>query len=363
MLRAATTQRVALQLREVAIRSKRITLRAAREAAESTGLMSGFLSLGLSLLLTPVLLLSPFSRKLQWRIFGLPLGRAVFVVYCLWVYGFDRSVCPKGGRPVRWVRFNLLTRLIRSYFRCKVTYDFGEDEAVLDRSSPYVLGIHPHGVMSLGLWTNGMFNDLLPSFPYRVVTITANMWVPFWRDILLAVGFVDSSRSTIKALLDQEISVGIVVGGADEALNARPHTADLTLETRLGFIRIALEHGAALIPVYTFGENELFQQVWPNPPKSMLRNMQDRLKKVLGYSLPIVMPGNIMAHQELHTVVGRPLLVPQIDEPTLDEVLHWHQQYVSRLQELFDKYQPTIAPETVRGIRMTDTFKSPESKL
>ena len=165
------------------------------------------------------------------------------------------------------------------------------------------------------------------------------MWVPFWRDILLAVGFVDSSRSTIKALLDQEISVGIVVGGADEvtntalslavkdrlvqALNARPHTADLTLETRLGFIRIALEHGAALIPVYTFGENELFQQVWPNPPESMLRNMQDRLKKVLGYSLPIVMPGNIMAHQELHTVVGRPLLVPQIDEPTLDEVLHW----------------------------------------
>ena len=118
---SATTQRVALQLREVAIRSKRVTLRAAREAAESTGLMSGFLSLGLSLLLTPVLLLSPFSRKLQWRIFGLPLGRAVFVVYCLWVYGFDRSVCPKGGRPVSWVRFNLLTRLIRSYFRCKVT--------------------------------------------------------------------------------------------------------------------------------------------------------------------------------------------------------------------------------------------------
>ncbi len=52
-----------------------------------------------------------------------------------------------------------------------------------------------------------------------------------------------------------------VSGGAAEALDARPGNHILTLQNRRGFVRIALETGAYLIPVYSFGENDLFIQV------------------------------------------------------------------------------------------------------
>lgn len=49
----------------------------------------------------------------------------------------------------------------------------------------------------------------------------------------------------------------IVVGGAAESLSARPGTADLTLKRRLGFIKLAIREGADLVPVFSFGENDV----------------------------------------------------------------------------------------------------------
>jgi 2-acylglycerol O-acyltransferase 2 len=40
------------------------------------------------------------------------------------------------------------------------------------------------------------------------------------------------------------------------ALDARPGANDLTLGRRLGFVRIAMENGAKLLPVFSFGEND-----------------------------------------------------------------------------------------------------------
>ena len=50
----------------------------------------------------------------------------------------------------------------------------------------------------------------------------------------------------------------IVVGGAEEALDAHPGHHILTLKKRKGFIKMALQTGADLVPCYSFGENDLF---------------------------------------------------------------------------------------------------------
>lgn len=52
-------------------------------------------------------------------------------------------------------------------------------------------------------------------------------------------------------------SLTIVVGGAAEALSAHPGTADLVLKRRLGFIKLAMREGADLVPVFSFGENDV----------------------------------------------------------------------------------------------------------
>ena len=43
---------------------------------------------------------------------------------------------------------------------------------------------------------------------------------------------------------------------------AYPDTTDLVLKKRKGFVRIAIETGAALVPIFVFGENDLYYQVY-----------------------------------------------------------------------------------------------------
>ena len=45
-------------------------------------------------------------------------------------------------------------------------------------------------------------------------------------------------------------------------------------------------HRASLVPVFSFGENNLFTQL-PNPQGSMLRKLQNFLTRLLGFSPPI----------------------------------------------------------------------------
>ena len=110
------------------------------------------------------------------------------------------------------------------------------------------------------------------------MTLTSNFGIPFYRDILLALGVCSVSKKSCSNILKagNGSAITIVVGGAAESLSARPGTADLTLRKRcdppfrtrdvvlnsgkrhrLGFIKLAIQHGADLVPVFSFGENDV----------------------------------------------------------------------------------------------------------
>lgn len=95
------------------------------------------------------------------------------------------------------------------------------------------------------------FSDTFPGITPRLMTLSSNFKIPFYRDIILGMGLCSvSKRSCERALrLGNGSSIGIVVGGAAESLNANPGTADLILKKRLGFIKIAMRNGADLVPV------------------------------------------------------------------------------------------------------------------
>jgi len=43
------------------------------------------------------------------------------------------------------------------------------------------------------------------------------------------------------------------------------------------------------VPVFSFGENDVFVQLLPNPEGTTIRKWQNAMKKALGFTLPIVM--------------------------------------------------------------------------
>jgi hypothetical protein len=67
-----------------------------------------------------------------------------------------------------------------------------------------------------------------------------------------------------------------------QSLFAKPGANDLVLKRRKGFVKIALRTGAALVPVYSWGENATFRTANELPAGSRLRRVQRRMTQLTG---------------------------------------------------------------------------------
>lgn len=173
--------------------------------------------------------------------------------------------------------------------------------------------------------------------------------LPLWREWIMALGFVDVSRESIDHLLSTGRSAVVVLGGAQEALEAKPGVCRLVVEKRRGIIRMALRHGARLVPCYTWGENELWGQV-ENPEGSWLRWLQEAFKHVFKWSPVVIVGRGIFQYslgfmpfrRRLTTVMGEPLEMPLIKEPTKDQVEEHQGRYIRALQGLFERHNEAL---------------------
>jgi hypothetical protein len=78
------------------------------------------------------------------------------------------------------------------------------------------------------------FSAAFPGIKPHLLTLSSNFKMPFYRDILLALGVCSVSKQSCSNILKAGpgFAITIVVGGAAESLSARPGTADLTLRKR-----------------------------------------------------------------------------------------------------------------------------------
>ena len=124
--------------------------------------------------------------------------------------------------------------------------------------------MHPHGLICSPLWLHVLPEGAFRArhgLEFRMATIRFNFWIPVWTDVLVALGFIVASRSSIEDNLRAGIAVGLVVGGAEEAAAMAVDRFDLVLRKCKGFIKCALRAGAPVAPVVTLGENKIIRQV------------------------------------------------------------------------------------------------------
>ena len=78
------------------------------------------------------------------------------------------------------------------------------------------------------------FSAAFPGIVPHLLTLTSNFRVPFYRDVILAMGICSVSKESCSNILKggPGQAITIVVGGAAESLSAHPGTADLTLRKR-----------------------------------------------------------------------------------------------------------------------------------
>ncbi|CAD7958428.1 unnamed protein product [Amoebophrya sp. A25] len=145
---------------------------------------------------------------------------------------------------------------------------------------------------------------------------------------------VDSSTSSKgHSCSDRTIGpVGIVPGGFPEIGLGE---GEVYLKNRKGVIKQALKYGLALVPIYCDGEVEKCYSQANVLPKSVARwlNRMD-VPTTLFWSSYFPAPNPVSG---LRVLIGAPLQLPQMDNPTRQEIDLWHANYVEALQGLVEK--------------------------
>jgi len=286
----------------------------------------------------------------------------LFIPYFIYVR-FDKA-SQRGGRRLNWFRKLSIWKHFCDYFPAHVI-----KESDLDPNQNYLFCYHPHGVLSFGLMTNFLtegtkVSELFPGLEITPLTLESNFKVPFLRDFLLSLGAADVSRNSIQYLLNHPKkgkAALLVPGGAQEALESHPHTNDLVIRKRKGFVREALKAGAPLVPVFCFGETTLFDAV-PNPQGSLLRRVQQKFLAAVGFSTPFINGRGIWQYTfgllprrvPLSAVVGSPVALPKIENPSDKEIEKYNQIYCESVLALFAKYKSTLDPTKSETIRIVE---------
>ncbi|XP_045394293.1 diacylglycerol O-acyltransferase 2-like protein 6 [Lemur catta] len=274
---------------------------------------------------------------------------------------YDWNTHSQGCRRSAWVRNWTVWKYFRNYFPVKLvkTHD-------LSPNRNYIIASHPHGILSYGVFINFAteatgFAKIFPSITPSVGTLEGFFWLPILRDFAMWLGTCPVSDASLKYILTQK-GVGnamvIVVGGAAEALLARPGETVLFLKQRKGFVKLALKTGTHIVPCYSFGENDIHQYMnypegtWMRSFQTVFQNTCKRFlgTSFRGFSGQGLTPGSwgfLPLSRPITTVVGEPLPIPKIENPDMKTVDKYHALYISALQKLFERYKVECGfPET-----------------
>jgi hypothetical protein len=119
-------------------------------------------------------------------------------------------------------------------------------------TTPIIYSCHPHGLIAAAPYIHFTLLHEIPTVTTPILTK-----IPIISRIAGALGLIDSNKETLHRHLAAGKSFAIVLGGTREALATEPRKMRLCVD-RQGIFELAIRHGAAIQPVLTYGENEMF---------------------------------------------------------------------------------------------------------
>lgn len=302
----------------------------------------------------------PLAMSAFFFLCAIPLMWPLLVPYLIYCIFSTASTSGTLSHRSKFIRSLPTWSLFASYFPARL-----HRSQVLPPTRKYIFGYHPHGIISNGAFlafaTEALgFAQLFPGITNSLLTLDANFRVPFYRDYVLSLGVSSVSRESCQNLLSKGgpngegmgRAITIVVGGARESLDAKPHTLRLVLNCRKGFIKLAIRTGADLVPVLAFGENNIYDQ-FSAESHPLIHKFQLAVKQLMGFTVPLFHARGVFNYdvglmpyrRPINIVVGRPIKVQKEEKPGQEVIDRVHGEYVAELQRLWDTWKDDFSPD------------------
>ena len=204
----------------------------------------------------------------------------------------------------------------------------------------YLLVAQPHGVLSYCGFCAKVACP--PKFGHVPTAAAASlMKTPILKQVIGCFTLVDASKQNLKKVFKREGIEGNVilyVGGIAELFKCSRREERLYLSKRKGFIKLALQEGVDIIPVYFFGNTGVLSVLSSGPLASLSRKLGACVTYFWGFAgLPLPRFGEKCVYAR-----GRPLGLPEIKEPSQDDIDKWHKLYCNEVRRLYEKYQEKV---------------------
>jgi hypothetical protein len=104
--------------------------------------------------------------------------------------------------------------------------------------------------------------------------------LPLWRDALKSFGAVDGTRENCARLFRAGEVVVVFPGGGREVMKRKGEKYTLVWKERIGFARMAIEHGVPIVPFASVGVEDMFEIV--SDAEDLLRSPVGDLLRSIG---------------------------------------------------------------------------------
>lgn len=214
-----------------------------------------------------------------------------------------------------------------------------EDQQALSAAAPCVLGVEPHSILPLGTIGLNQYAATAPLPKLKLGATNAIFNVPLLRHIWTWMGCAPAGKKDLKALLAKGVTIGVVPGGVQECFYLEKGVETIYIKKRKGFVRLAMEERRPLVPVFIFGQSDVYN--WWKPSGKWYKS----LSRSIGFA-PLLFWGVwgsfIPLPKPMTVVVGKPIMTPAPDATgsfTTDQVDAVHQTFVSEMERLFRDYK------------------------
>jgi len=315
----------------------------------------------LSFFSTVWFLLSPiFLALFVLSIFGF-VHAVAFICTCVLYNYLGDKVHPRGLVGRKWKEFHAFMGYQWEPFRKMMPINIVKlTPNEFQPPRKFMFCYHPHGVLFLGAATVGNnFDKIFPGLNAYHLMSSVCFLCPIFRQYCIWNGCIPATKECANTAVNEHgVSLSVIPGGLAEMLqadatprhllefeqeaciNSNPNddggekkTYVLYLKSRKGFVKLAIQFGLDLVPIFTFGEIETYRQIrW---------GLKWRLRLSRFLTIPITWIWGqyflLPFKKELNLVVGAPLAVEREENPSVERVEQVHKQYIEALCKMFEE--------------------------